>query len=415
MAISKFETVLGIYTVVGMLGEGGSGRVYEVRDEDGAAFAIKLLNPAAATLAKRRRFKNELAFAQRNTHPNIITVLDYGTVVVKGEVSPFFVMPFYASSLRELIARRTPPQEVVALFLQVLDGVEAAHLQSIVHRDLKPENILFDPNGRKIVVADFGIARFTEDVLVTLVETRPNERLANFEYAAPEQRRRGGSTDTRTDIYALGLILYEMFTGEVPHGTGCPLIGDAHPDYAYVDTVIESMRAQVPERRPPSIASIKHQLATLGQIAVTQQKLSILKDTVIPESTVDDPLVADPIRVVRRDYTDGRLLFIFQKPATQRWFDCFTTIDWGTSAIGKRPSAFSFHTNAVSIDVDDENKAKEVIQLFEPWIPRANEKYRSELEQEQHAKDERQCLTLKRRIEEKERQQRILRVIQETG
>ena len=83
--------------------------------------------------------------------------------------------------------------------------------------------------------------------------------------------------------------------------------------------------------------------------------------------------------------------------------------------MGKRPSAFSFHTDAVSIDVDDENEAKQVIQYFEPWIPRANEKYRRGLEQEQHVEDERRHLALKRQIEEEERRQRILRVIQEAG
>src|SRR3981081_1724934 len=105
------------------------------------------------------------------------------------------------------------PLEVLPLFVKILDGVEAAHLQGVIHRDLKPENILVDSKGAHPAIADFGIASFTEDLLVTSVETAPTQRLANFQYAAPEQRLGGRTVRDTADIYALGLILNEMFTG----------------------------------------------------------------------------------------------------------------------------------------------------------------------------------------------------------
>jgi len=92
-------------------------------------------------------------------------------------------------------------------------------LNNVFHRDIKPANIL-QSHDEEIVVADFGIAHFHEEHLRTLVDTHPNERLANFGYSAPEQRKRGSTVDQRADVYALGLILNEMFTRHVPQGSG---------------------------------------------------------------------------------------------------------------------------------------------------------------------------------------------------
>jgi serine/threonine protein kinase len=96
---------------------------------------------------------------------------------------------------------------VLPYFGQLLDGVEAAHLHKVIHRDLKPENVLYDAASDRLVIAAFGVARFEEETLYTLIETMPNTRLATFLYSAPEQRVRGGKVDQGADIYALGLIL----------------------------------------------------------------------------------------------------------------------------------------------------------------------------------------------------------------
>jgi serine/threonine protein kinase len=114
-------------------------------------------------------------------------------------------------------------------------SVEAAHLKGAVHRDLKPENILFDRRSNTPAVADFGVASFTDDIVATLVETSPAQRLANFMYAAPEQRTPGREVGPTADVYALGLMLNEMFTSNVPHGTEYRLIADVSAEFGYLD------------------------------------------------------------------------------------------------------------------------------------------------------------------------------------
>ena len=215
-----FETTFGIYEANELLGEGGAGRVYGGVGLDSTRIAIKVLSTNTASSDKRRRFKNEIGFLARNTHSNIVTISDHGVSHIGSTfVGPFYVMPRYDGSLRDLMKKGIKPDKVLMLFNQIMDGVEAAHLQGVIHRDLKPENILYNEGAMTLAIADFGIASFTEDLLITRVETGPAQRLANFEYAAPEQRTRGVQVDAATDIYALGLILNEMFTGVVPHGT----------------------------------------------------------------------------------------------------------------------------------------------------------------------------------------------------
>lgn len=121
-----------------IIGEGGSGRVYKVKDKNGVFHAVKCLK--TSSVEKRKRFQNELSFCLRNVHKNIITIEDYGVTQINGEDCPFYVMPYYLSTLRNLLMeRRIPNDKVISYFSQILDGVEAAHLMSIWHRDLKPE------------------------------------------------------------------------------------------------------------------------------------------------------------------------------------------------------------------------------------------------------------------------------------
>ena len=134
-----------------------------------------------------------------------------------------------------------------------------------MHRDLKPENILHDRRNDRLAIADFGVAQFSEDLIATLVETAPTQRLANFQYAAPEQRTPGGTITAQTDIYALGLILNEMFTGNVPHGTQFRVIGDVAPAFAFLDPLILQMLAQSPSERPGSIGDIKGSISVIGR------------------------------------------------------------------------------------------------------------------------------------------------------
>jgi serine/threonine protein kinase len=204
---------------------------------------VKVLTSASND--KRRRFKNEIAFLARNKHPNIVSVTDHGVANDKTISGPFYVMRRYDCNLRDGIKAAQSPQEMFQIFGLILNGVEAAHLQSAVHRDLKPENILFDSKAKVPAVADFGIASFTDDLIATAVATGPGQRLANFMYAAPEQRTPGAAIGVGADIYALGLMLNEMFTSSVPHGTEYQLIGKSYGDFGYLDAIVAKMMRQL--------------------------------------------------------------------------------------------------------------------------------------------------------------------------
>jgi serine/threonine protein kinase len=115
--------------------------VFAVSDSEGNRFALKIIDPAKTSTQKLKRFQNEIAFCQRNTHKNIVTVLDYGR---SSEGEPFYVMPLYDKTLERAIQQTIPPNEILSVFGQLLDGAEAAHLQRVTHRDLKPQNVLFD-------------------------------------------------------------------------------------------------------------------------------------------------------------------------------------------------------------------------------------------------------------------------------
>lgn len=261
----EFDTALENYKVEKILGEGGSGRVYLTKDSKGNEFAIKYLRPELVLSDRLNRFKNELEFSRINTHPNILSLRDYGFVEMESKKIPFYVMRLYPSNLRQLISSGLVPEMAYELFQKMLYGIEEAHRNDIWHRDIKPENILIDSSDSSLVIADFGIAHFSEDELYTAVQTQKSERLANFQYAAPEQRTKGSQVDQRADIYALGLILNEMFTGETPSGTEYMKVSEKSKAFSYLDAIVEHMIRQSPKKRPASINEIRLEMFSARQ------------------------------------------------------------------------------------------------------------------------------------------------------
>jgi serine/threonine protein kinase len=410
MSMSKpvvFETTFARYVSTGIVGEGGAGRVYRAIDDAQNAYAIKLLDPAKANREKLKRFKNEVSFSLRNRHQNIITVNDHGNVVDGKKGSPFYVMPFYKGSLKMLMTAGIPSDKVLLYFAQLLDGVEAAHLQKVIHRDLKPENVLYDEAADRLLIADFGIARFEEEALYTDVETSPNARLANFQYAAPEQRSRGAEVDHRSDIYALGLILNEMFTGKVPHGTRYQTIGSVTPDFAYLDDLVSAMLYQSALERLNSIEVVKQQLIGRRQEFVARQRISELKQTVVPVTDLDDPLIIDPPRLIGFDYEPGRLVLFFQRHVNARWVNALCNMGTYTSLMGKGPERFTFSGDRTSIPAQ-ESEVQKIIDYFKAWIPNANRVYEGMIRAEKQEAEEQRRRQLQKEIEEQECRQRIL-------
>ena len=399
-------TTFSKYVTTRLLGEGGSGFVYEVKDDSGQIFAVKLLKKQGVTTDKRRRFKNEIAFCQRASHPNIIPILDSGSLLDGNVAIPFYVMPFYDSSLRNLMNDGLKPKAIIRLFSQLLDGVEAAHLQDIVHRDLKPENILYNTSESRLALADFGIARFTEDELFTAVETKAQDRLANFQYAAPEQRVRGRNVDKRVDIYAIGLILNEMFTREIPQGTGYKTISSFSPEYSYLDEIVEKTIRQNPDDRPNSIQEVKTLLKVRGADYVSEQKLSTLKSTVIPTSEIDDPLVVTPIRIIDFEWSDGLLTLILNQPVNPKWRNSLLNMGNYSSLMGKGPETFSFEGNKAKIRAE-ERQVQDIVDYFKSWMPQTTARYKHDLEEEHRLKEEQERQKIKTAIEAEEAKARL--------
>jgi serine/threonine protein kinase len=403
-----FETSTNTYTAADVLGEGGAGRVYSVIDEEGRAFALKILHTGSTV--QRRRFKNEIAFCSKNSSPHIIAVIDYGFTQTGQEKCPFYVMPIYGGTLRRLMSAQLSHDAVLPCFSQILDGVEAAHLQGIVHRDLKPENVLYESSSKRLVVADFGIAQFTEETLYTAVETKSQERLASFVYAAPEQRARGREVSQRADIYALGLILNEMFTGEVVQGTGHKKIGSVAPTYAYLDGLVEWMVRQSPDDRPSSLAEIKRELIARGNEFVSQQRLSELRCRVVPETEVENPIADDPIRPVGVDYgAGGLLIFELNRIPPVQWTHTFRALRQYAGIVGCEPHAFRFDGNRaiVSTNRSDLGLMQVIANHFKNYVQFANEQFSADLAESQRRNIEAQKKSLRDEIQRTESLQRM--------
>lgn len=188
------ETAFASYTVDAILGEGGAGIVYGGVDAQGAAVALKVLTSERATKDRKSRFDKEIKFLSRNSHPNIVTVTDWGLAPAGGKIAgTFFVMKRYDTNLRDLMSAKINPNDALPIFVGILDGVEAAHLLGVTHRDLKPENILYDSVSKTAVIADFGIARFTEEILVGPDTPENQRRRPPIHQATRTRGRRGRS------------------------------------------------------------------------------------------------------------------------------------------------------------------------------------------------------------------------------
>src|SRR5215472_14393736 len=199
--------VAGRYRVIALLGKGGMGEVYRADDLTlGQAVALKFLPDAAAhDEALLERFRNEVRIARRVSHPNVCRVYDVGEV----DGQTFFTMEYVdGEDLASLLRRigRLPQDKAIEISRQLCAGLGAAHGKGVLHRDLKPANIMLDGRGQ-VVITDFGLAGVADDI------RGPEVRSGTPAYMAPEQLA-GKEVSTRSDIYGLGLVLYEIFTGK---------------------------------------------------------------------------------------------------------------------------------------------------------------------------------------------------------
>lgn len=215
-ALSAATVDLPGFDLIELLGRGGMGEVWRAFQRSlGRQVAVKLLPPALAQDPEFvARFEKEATALASLSHPHIIQIIDRG---VAG-AHYYFVMEFVeGKTLRETLSGGRPaPQETLRIVLQILRAIEAAHDKQIIHRDLKPENILLDGRGHA-KVADFGLAGMREGE-ERLQLTATAVAMGTINYMAPEQRRDARNVDQRADLYSVGVILYELLTGELPIG-----------------------------------------------------------------------------------------------------------------------------------------------------------------------------------------------------
>lgn len=206
---------VGPYEILSLLGAGGMGVVYLAQDPRlGRKVALKLLRSYSANDPDRlRRFQQEATAVSRLNHPNILTIYEVGQV----ESTPYIATEYIDGlTLRAVMAHhQMGTGEALETALQVAAALSAAHAAGIVHRDVKPENIMLRPDGYAKIL-DFGLAKLTEGPSArTLLKTDAGMVMGTVSYMSPEQAR-GLEVDTRTDIWSLGVVLYEMVAGRVP-------------------------------------------------------------------------------------------------------------------------------------------------------------------------------------------------------
>lgn len=241
------------------IGQGGMGAVYKTRQRElDRTVAVKILPPEiAADPEFTERFRREAATLARLDHPNIVRLFDYG----QRECFAYFVMEFVdgVDLSRRIASGPMPAEDAFRIVGQICDALQHSHERGVLHRDIKPSNILIAADGR-VKVADFGLARLVQPETGEGSLTRTRATLGTPRYMAPEQMAGAKETDQRVDIYALGVVLYELLTGEVPLGHFDPPSGKVATINPRIDEVVLCALSSEPNRRFATASELKARL-----------------------------------------------------------------------------------------------------------------------------------------------------------
>ncbi len=301
-SIAELAPLFPQLEILELIGKGGMGAVYKARQKElDRLVALKILPPGIGRdAAFAGRFTREARALAKLNHPGIVTLYEFGQVQSNVSILPasgaqpstlnsqplyYFLMEFVDGvNLRQLLhAGRIAPREALAIVPQICDALQFAHDQGIVHRDIKPENILLDRRGR-VKVADFGLAKLVggsgragsplpaagtrEDDSAHGV-TRPTDTLSDAgkvmgtpDYMAPEQKEHPGEVDNRADIYALGVVFYQMLTGELPGKQLEPPSSKVQIDVRLDEVVLRALEKK-PELRYQQVSEVKTMVETI--------------------------------------------------------------------------------------------------------------------------------------------------------
>jgi serine/threonine protein kinase len=268
-AVSELAPAFPQLTIIELIGRGGMGAVYKARQKSlGRFVALKILNPRhAANPSFAERFSREAQALAELNHPNIVTVHDFGQAA-----EFWFLLMEYVDgvNLRQAMeAGHFTPEQAPAIVPSVCKALQFAHDHRIVHRDIKPENLLLDKTG-VVKIADFGIVRMmgvgldpTSRVTAPNVEGLTHEGVVGTpHYMAPEQSAQPARVDHRADIYSLGVVLYELLTGELPTGGFDPPSRKVHIDVR-LDAIVLRALEHAPELRYQTIGEMQTDVETV--------------------------------------------------------------------------------------------------------------------------------------------------------
>jgi serine/threonine-protein kinase len=279
------DTVNQRYEILDSLGHGGMSDAYKALDQaSGQLVVVKI--PFLSLIgdpATFSRYEREVEIGKRLRHPNIQHLVDEGRLDDGGGVAPFLVLEYVEGiSLRSYFRQNLPlvVDEAVRIAVQLADALQYCHGHGVVHRDLKPENILIQPDGT-VKLVDFGIALLQGARRLTF--RRLSSEVGTPDYMAPEQVQ-GDRGDARTDVYALGVMLYEMLTGDVPYrgdsalaimsqhvSTDAPLLRSTRADLPpALEAVVWRALRREPSERYASIADFRHDLTHLDEVAIPE-------------------------------------------------------------------------------------------------------------------------------------------------
>ncbi|MGI9145548.1 MAG: serine/threonine-protein kinase [Chloroflexota bacterium] len=283
MPFETGQTVHGKYEILETLGHGGMNDAYKARDRQSGRIVV-LKVPFASLIgdpATFSRYQRELEIGKRLHHPNIQQLLEEGRL--DGGLAPYLVLEFVDGTLlREYLHEHAPlaVDEAISIARQLTGALQYCHDTGVVHRDLKPENILIERDGT-VKLVDFGIALLKGARRLTF--RRLSSGFGTPDYMAPEQVQ-GERGDARTDIYAVGVMLYEMLTGEVPYQgdsplvvmsqrvtTDAPLLRSRRSDLLpALEAVVWRALRREPSERYASMTNLGHDLEHLDQVDIPE-------------------------------------------------------------------------------------------------------------------------------------------------
>lgn len=309
---------IGRYEVHGRIGHGAMGTVYRAYDPQiGRAVAIKVLHVNDEDL--RARFRLEVRTAGTLTHQNIATIYDYG----ESNGQPFIVMEYVEGQTLAERLRQQPPlplADALRMIQQLCSALDYAHARDVVHRDIKPANLMLDRRG-DVKVVDFGIAKVGDGQL-----TRAGEVLGTLRYMSPEQID-GAAIDRRSDVFAVGLVLYELvagqqaFQGDTPsrvmhailHEHPVPLVERVPGLSHHLDDVVRTAIKKDPAQRYQSLTQLAAELAHVGIADVTRTRTEALSGTLVIKRPESPPVaLGEPGTPVREESRDD------DRPASRR-------------------------------------------------------------------------------------------------